>query len=229
MTSLDAGTAKVAEFCREEVHRKAQREQDRPRVSEGPVSPSRSGPRRELAAQMHMMRLSLRWLVESEAARAPVTKSTLQKISGWSPLFDRSLQHGSDHVRRPRQAWLDTPRAIAQAVAIEAMRKESPEEAKEYARFQAEAPGQITDAFAKSDKAGKKAQLEVMRLRAVFLSRFFPVPAPDQWTTDFWSPEQTERICRILARKLEAVKEPARPEWYPDGWRDSLAAFGGGR
>lgn len=56
--------------------------------------------------------------------------------------------------------------------------------------------------------------------KAVFLSRFYPVPKPNEAGPATWSREQLPELARWVAGQVDADSD-AWPH-YPDGWRESL-------
>lgn len=62
--------------------------------------------------------------------------------------------------------------------------------------------------------------------RAVFLSRYFPVPPPDEWSTATFDIPQMRMLGRKLCTAVD-IESDLRPEW-PDGWRESYSILRGG-
>ncbi len=185
--------------------------------------PLDSGPRRILptAAMSRMLRLSklsLRWQLEQEAKRGKVTASTLEKLavkrvpvsmSGGQPL----------RVVAPSGGWVKVPMAVSVAIAVS--RLPEGKEQQDYATFQAEEPKLLAKA-GRSDRARRTIQREIEQRRAVFLSRFFPVPKPEEWHPGFWTPRQYNEIEQRLRAALRNIEKPCDPQWWPDGWREAL-------
>lgn len=61
--------------------------------------------------------------------------------------------------------------------------------------------------------------------RAVFLSRYFPVPAPDEWSTATWTIPQMRELGRKLVTAVN-MNSDAYPLW-PDGWKESCRILKG--
>lgn len=228
MSPLDAGAKTVVADMTAELHRRTAREQGRPALSKGPVSPSVSGPPPSMARLFRLQALSLRVLLEAECGKSgkrTADKSTLERLaiakarvpmSGGPPML----------LDQPSAHWLSVPKSVAIAIACSRLPES---ERLNYAHFEAEA--QKVVAAAPGDKGKRRAREEVERRRAVFLTRFFPVPEPSRWQGEtpvggwspgFWSPDEYAQIEEQLRTRLRAIENPVEPLWWPDGWREAM-------
>ncbi len=227
MTPLDSGTKTVVADMTAELHRRTAREQGRAELSDGPVSLA-SGPPPAMARLFRLQALSLRSLLEDECAKSgkrTADKSTLERLA----LTTTRVEMSGGPPRRldqPSALWLTVPKAVAIAIACSRL----PEGEKlKYAHFTAEA--QKVLAAARGERGRWLAEQEVERRRAVFLSRFFPVPTPSRmrgdmpeggWSPGFWSAGEYDLIERTIRNKLRAVENPVEPLWWPDGWQEAM-------
>ena len=165
-----------------------------------------------------------RYLLQVEASKGAVSAETLAGISA------TRAQPGPP----PYHQWPDVLRKIAVKIAESRMRESEPREALAYDEFVLES--QRLRAAVRHDGKGKRRAVghEVERRRAVFLSRWFPVPkpAPRIWSykcpnaLTTWSRAEMRLIVASLLQRIE-TENPVEPAWYPDGWRESAARLGG--
>jgi hypothetical protein len=174
---------------------------------------------------VHMSTLCNRYLLQVEAAKGPITPMTLELISA------TPTRPG---LAAPHHRWPDVLRSVAIAIAEERMRRLEPGEAVKFDEFAGEVRKLRRECKGHGQAKEKAVELETNRRRAVFLSRWFPVPppaprvwnygAPNALTT--WSPAELGGIAENLLGMIE-TGNPVEPSWYPDGWRDSVKALGG--
>lgn len=162
-----------------------------------------------------LSRMSLRWQLEQEARRGPVTKSVLERLAMRHTRVEVP-GHVALSLERPHGGWVKVPIAIAAAIAES--RLPDGERAK-YEAFKAEIPKLM--ARGNGDRARRDIERQIEHNRAVFLSRFFPVPKPEEWGPAFWSPAELDEIETRLRAALRRIKTPAEPTWWPDGWRET--------
>ncbi len=182
------------------------------------AAPQRFTPSASMARLIRLSRLSLRWQLEQEAKRGKVTRSTLERLSTRSVPVDQS---GGPPLRvtAPSGGWVKVPMAVSVAIAVS--RLPEGKEQRDYATFVAEEPKLLAKA-GRSDRARRTIQREIEQRRAVFLSRFFPVPKPEEWHPGFWTPGQYSQIEQSICAALRDIEKPCEPQWWPDGWREAL-------
>jgi len=188
-----------------------------------------------LTRTSHLSRLAWRWLLHTdlraaqrsaaEAGRVAPTELGPDGLDRIMARQERALAVGGDLMPTPRQRWPDVPRAVARAVAIEAMQAE-PEEARLFERMVREDKAAVADAKTRGQRAHQAEDFRAQRDQCKFLSRFFPVPAPGCWTLETWTRAQMMQVGSKLAAALAAMEHTAGPAWFPDGWRESMAFFG---
>lgn len=188
-----------------------------------------------MEAPVHLSRLAWRWLLHTDLRAEQVKAAQAGRVApvGLGPdgldrimaRQERALAVGGDLMPTPRQRWPDVPRAVARAIAIEAMQAE-PEEAERFASMTRADKAAVADAKTRGQRAHQAEDFRAQREQCVFLSRFFPVPAPGCWTLEAWTRAQTMQIGRKLAEALAQREQPAEPAWFPDGWRESMVFFG---
>lgn len=139
---------------------------------------------------LHLSRLSMRLMLQA-------AKAENRRID--SP---QSLEHLN-------LGWLEGLRRYAEAIAYSKAQRQEPDEA-----------ARISEIPTKMRDGAPRPVQHVQRERAVFLSRWFPVPPPGDVGPASWTQPQLREIAAWVANSVETYSD-AWPE-YPDGWRESV-------
>lgn len=165
-----------------------------------------------------------RYLLQVAALKGTPTPDDLASISA-TPLRPGLPVH---------HRWPDVLRMMAVAIAETRMRATEPDEAAKFDEFTGEVHKLRREVKGSGQKRQRAVKLETERRRAVFLSRWFPVPgpAPEVWSfgcvnaLTTWSPSEMSVIVSNLLEHI-STECPAEPAWFPHGWRDAVVRLGG--
>lgn len=147
-------------------------------------------PRADFWWWLHLSQLSMRLMLQA-------AKVENRRID--SP---QSLEHLN-------LGWPEALRRIAEAHAYRIGQQQEPAEVARVSEVPAAFP----------DGAPRPVKL-VQRERAVFLSRWFPVPKPGEVGPASWTQPELREIARWVVASVKTDSD-AWPE-YPDGWRESV-------
>ena len=147
-------------------------------------------PRSDFWWWIHLSRLAIRLTLQT----ARVAGKRLNTPESWGRL---------------NSGWIDVLRAMAEIHAHSIGKQTEPDEVAKL--------DQITTRF---PDGRPRPDAAVKRERAVFLSRWFPVPKPGEAGPESWTREQLRDIARWVVRSVDESSD-AWPE-SPEGWRQSM-------
>lgn len=147
-------------------------------------------PRDDFWWWLHLSRLAMRILIDESAKRG------------------RSIDTGRA-LDELNNGWCEVLRTFAEAIAEKRGKEQEPDEVAKLSQIKTRFPH------------GASRPLTVIRKeRAVFLSRWFPVPKPGEVGPASWTQTELREIARWLVASV-SIESTAWPV-YPDGWRESV-------
>lgn len=147
-------------------------------------------PRADFWWWLHLSRLAMRLMLQAAQKERKVL-ATAESLE--------HLNHG----------WLEGLRRYAEAIAYKRGQQQEPDEVAKISQI----PSKMRDG------APRPVQ-HVQRERAVFLSRWFPVPNPGEVGPASWTQQELRAIAHWVVSSVD-VESDAWPG-YPDGWRESV-------